>query len=237
MPDLSFGTHFFQDLVEADIRYLPLYPDEEGTVFQEIFLRRATNLLPQILPEYKHLAETIRVIDVVHETGGEVLKVLMNAELGEAVGLLAKSEPVPEPSSPEDAKQDIPAENHWRWRMQMARRIAERLDPTRFGVKGIYVFGSAKNATSQPGSDLDLIVHFAGNEKQMADLQSWLEGWSLSLAESNYLRTGYKSRGLLDVHYITDEDIAKQTSYAVKINAVTDAAHPLPMGTDGKEAS
>ncbi|MFZ1684074.1 MAG: PEP/pyruvate-binding domain-containing protein, partial [Candidatus Zixiibacteriota bacterium] len=25
-PDLSFGTHFFQDLVEAQIRYLPLYP-------------------------------------------------------------------------------------------------------------------------------------------------------------------------------------------------------------------
>jgi hypothetical protein len=26
VPDLSFGTHFFQDLVEAQIRYLPLYP-------------------------------------------------------------------------------------------------------------------------------------------------------------------------------------------------------------------
>ena len=31
LPDLSFGTHFFQDLVEAEIRYLPLYPDEHGT--------------------------------------------------------------------------------------------------------------------------------------------------------------------------------------------------------------
>ena len=26
LPELSFGTHFFQDLVEASIRYLPLYP-------------------------------------------------------------------------------------------------------------------------------------------------------------------------------------------------------------------
>ncbi|HEY5124760.1 MAG TPA: PEP/pyruvate-binding domain-containing protein, partial [Ignavibacteria bacterium] len=30
LPDLSFGTHFFQDLVESSIRYIPLYPDDEG---------------------------------------------------------------------------------------------------------------------------------------------------------------------------------------------------------------
>jgi len=30
LPDLSFGTHFFQDLVESEIRYLPLYPDNGG---------------------------------------------------------------------------------------------------------------------------------------------------------------------------------------------------------------
>ena len=28
VPDVSFGTHFFQDLVESGIRYLPLYPDD-----------------------------------------------------------------------------------------------------------------------------------------------------------------------------------------------------------------
>jgi len=42
-PDLSFGTHFFQDLVESSIRYLPLYPDDPGAIFNESFLtRRAT---------------------------------------------------------------------------------------------------------------------------------------------------------------------------------------------------
>ena len=40
VPDLSFGTHFFQDLVEAGIRYLPLFPGERGEVFNELFLRR-----------------------------------------------------------------------------------------------------------------------------------------------------------------------------------------------------
>jgi hypothetical protein len=57
----------------------------------------------------------------------------------------------------------------------------------------------------------------------------WLEGWSLCLDEVNYLRTGYRSGGLLDFHFVTDEDLLNRTSYAVKINAVTDAARPLAM--------
>lgn len=51
----------------------------------------------------------------------------------------------------------------------------------------------------------------------------------LSLAELNFLRTGVKTAGLLDVHYVTDDDVRRQTSYAVKIGAVTDAARKLPM--------
>ena len=39
VPDLSFGTHFFQDLVEAQIRYLPLYPDEDENVLNEAVLQ------------------------------------------------------------------------------------------------------------------------------------------------------------------------------------------------------
>jgi hypothetical protein len=60
-------------------------------------------------------------------------------------------------------------------------------------------------------------------------LALWLEGWSLSLGEMNYLRTGSRSEGLLDVHYVTDEDIARRTSFAVKIGAATDAARPLAL--------
>ncbi len=42
VPDLSFGTHFFQDLVESSIRYLPLYPDDPETIFAAPLLRRAS---------------------------------------------------------------------------------------------------------------------------------------------------------------------------------------------------
>jgi len=49
------------------------------------------------------------------------------------------------------------------------------------------------------------------------------------LSEINYLRTGVKTQGLLDVHYITDDDIENKTSYALKISALTEAAHPLKL--------
>ena len=49
------------------------------------------------------------------------------------------------------------------------------------------------------------------------------------MSHFNYLKTGYKTDGLLDVHIITDEDIKNKTSYAVKINAVTDPAKKLKL--------
>ena len=59
---------------------------------------------------------------------------------------------------------------------------------------------------------------------------SVIEFWqSLSLDELNYTRTGYRTGGLLDVHFVTDEDLRKGSSYAVKIGAVTDPARPLPL--------
>jgi len=88
-PDLSFGTHFFQDLVEASIRYLPLYPDDPGVAFNRAFLLESHNTLAKLLPAFAHLAETLRVIDVGQATGGQVLRVLMNADLERAVAFLA----------------------------------------------------------------------------------------------------------------------------------------------------
>jgi pyruvate, water dikinase len=88
VPDLSFGTHFFQDLVEAGIRYLPLYPDEPGNRFNDAFLLGGRNRLEQLAPEFAHLADTLRVLDIPSETGGQRLRICMNGELDEAMGFL-----------------------------------------------------------------------------------------------------------------------------------------------------
>jgi predicted nucleotidyltransferase len=125
-------------------------------------------------------------------------------------------------------------EEHWRWRMRMAKHLAAELDAEKFGVVALYLFGSTKNATAGPGSDIDLLVHFRGTPEQESELRSWLGAWSQRLAEMNYQRTGNPSEGLLDVHLITDDDIAQRTSYAVKIGATTDAAMLLPTKKSAK---
>ena len=170
-------------------------------------------------------------MDVPKAAEGRVLRVLMNADLDEAVGVLV--EPAATVDAVDTAETVAPPQRgqDWRWRLRMAERIAAQLDPERFGVAGFYVFGSTKNATAGPASDIDVLIHFRGTPEQRTMLERWLEGWSLCLAEINYLRTGYKTAGLLDVHIVTDEDIARRTSYAVKIDGVTDAARPLPLGS------
>jgi pyruvate,water dikinase len=229
MPDLSFGTHFFQDLVEGQIRYLPLFPDDKGVQFNERFLNIAPNIMASAVPEYAGLSDVIRLIDVPQATDGCVLRVLMNAELSEAIGLLAPPVAGDEQIETRPVETGRPAEQTWLWRYRMAEHIASELDPEKFGVVGFYIFGSTKNATAGLGSDIDILVHFKGTDQQREDLMTWLDGWSLCLDEINYLRTGYRTGGLLDVHIVTDEDIANKTSYAVKIGAVTDPARPLPL--------
>jgi pyruvate,water dikinase len=228
VPDLSFGTHFFQDLVEASIRYLPLYPDEPENVFNEDFLLGAPNLLPELLPDHARLAGTVRVIDVPRATGGSVLRVLLNGDEDRAVAVLSTPSALAD-TTPERHGSAAARDFHWRWRLHMAERIAGQLEAARFGVQAVYLVGSTKNATCGAGSDIDLLVHYDGAEEHRRALDAWFEGWSLSLAEQNFLRTGVRTSGLLDVHYVTDADIRAETSYAVKIGAATDGARPLAL--------
>jgi hypothetical protein len=227
VPDLSFGTHFFQDLVESSIRYLPLYPDEPGVVFDDAFFR-GENLLPALLPEFAHLADVVRVIDVPRAAGGQVLRILMNADLGEAVAVFAPPEEREDATPVTAAPAARPGDDHSRWRLRMVEELAASLDAGRFGVRAVYVFGSTKNGTAGPASDVDLIVHVDGTRPR-DDLQGWLEGWSRALAAANYVRTGRRRAGLLDVQLVSDEDVAQGTGYAAKIGAVTDAARPLAL--------
>jgi len=235
-PELSFGTHFFQDLVESGIRYLPLYPDDQGIIFNDTFLRRSPSLLTQLLPEYADLEDVIRVIDVAAVSQGRALHIAMNADLEQAIGYLSPysqrthipvNQPVFTPPTSSSSAAKPVDDTFWRWRYYMAERIAEHLDFGRYGVKGVYLIGSTNNGTAGPGSDIDLLIHIQGSPQQRQELDQWLKGWSQSLAESNYLKTGYRSEGLLDIHYITDQDIEDKTSFAIKIGAITDPAYPL----------
>jgi pyruvate, water dikinase len=229
IPDLSFGTHFFQDLVEASIRYLPLYPDDDGVVFNETFLTHAQNTFAELLPEFKHLQHVIKVIDVAEDTGGMICTILQNAELDEAVAFFTLPGAIQQYQTSLTGVPLHHSEDHWSWRVRMAERIAANVDAQRFGVKAMYVIGSAKNATAGPKSDIDLLIHHEASEEQTQCLSLWLDGWNQCLCEINFSRTGYRVEQMLDAHFITDDDIEKKSSFAVKINAVSDGARQLPM--------
>jgi pyruvate,water dikinase len=231
-PDPSFGTHFFQDLVESSIRYLPLYPDDRGITFNEDFLTQSTSIFPEMLPDYTNLAEVIRVIDIQAVANGRVLQVMMNADKELALGRLTLPSKVVElevKKADKHVYREV-TDIHWRWRLQVAESIADILDSNRFGIKGIYIFGSVNNATAGPESDIDLLIHFNGSDAQRDRLQLWLDGWNASLSEMNYQRTGYRVRALLDVHLVTDEDVRNRTGFASHIGAINDAARPLALG-------
>ncbi len=64
MPELSYGSHMFQDLMEAGIFYTALFENEKTRIFNRSFLYEYENLLPQILPKLAEYQEIIRVRDV-----------------------------------------------------------------------------------------------------------------------------------------------------------------------------
>jgi hypothetical protein len=64
IPDLSFGTHFFQDMVEMDIFYMAIYPEQEGVVFNASWIKKQPNILENLMPDDTRFADVVRVCDV-----------------------------------------------------------------------------------------------------------------------------------------------------------------------------
>ena len=81
----GFGTHFFQELIEASILYLPLYPDDDSVLYNEEFLRDSPNSLAELRPDDAGMADVVRVIDVAAVCPGRRLDLVMDGELQEAL--------------------------------------------------------------------------------------------------------------------------------------------------------
>jgi len=59
MPELSFGSHFFQDIVESDIFYAAIFEGESDVIFQPEKILVLKNLLGELLPEEREWEEVI----------------------------------------------------------------------------------------------------------------------------------------------------------------------------------
>ncbi len=63
IPDVSLGTHFFNDLVEMNMLYLAVYPEREDYYVNQSFLENKNSALTTLLPQAQMWDHIIYVID------------------------------------------------------------------------------------------------------------------------------------------------------------------------------
>jgi len=63
IPDVSLGTHLFNDLVEMDILYLAFFPDRDENTWNRSFFEESPNRLADLMPSAAGMADIVRVID------------------------------------------------------------------------------------------------------------------------------------------------------------------------------
>jgi hypothetical protein len=73
VPDVSLGTHFFNDIVEMDMLYIAVYPEREGTICDLQLLQSLPNRLEELLAESARWAEVVKVFDSPAKTSGQAL--------------------------------------------------------------------------------------------------------------------------------------------------------------------
>jgi hypothetical protein len=71
IPDVSLGTHFFNDLVEHDVLYVAYFPRKSGNFLDVEWFCRAPSRLLELDPIAAALEHVVRVIDC-KDVGGEV---------------------------------------------------------------------------------------------------------------------------------------------------------------------
>jgi len=84
-PELSYGTHFFQDLIEAEIIYLPVFPERPAASFNLQFFNESINSLGEQLPELVEFVDYVRLIDVHSAYNGAYAHVIADPQTRQAI--------------------------------------------------------------------------------------------------------------------------------------------------------
>ena len=85
----SYGTHFFQDLVESQIYPLAIHPEEDGDYLNLDFIRQSENQISKFIPEQSKASRCIKVIHIPTERPGYHMEIIMDGQ--SALGYLTQS--------------------------------------------------------------------------------------------------------------------------------------------------
>lgn len=91
-PEPSFGTHFFQDLMEAQIYPLAIFLDDKEARFNHDFFYKTPNRLSKFIAIDRPLTRTLRLLAVNDYRSGHHIELVMDGQKGRAVAYLARDE-------------------------------------------------------------------------------------------------------------------------------------------------
>ena len=88
--EVSYGTHFYLDLVEAQIYPLSIMLEQKDTCFNMDWIRKQANILDDLLPDESEMAPIIQVIDLEQVEKGRRLSVYMSLRKGRSLAVFEK---------------------------------------------------------------------------------------------------------------------------------------------------
>ena len=91
-PEVSYGTHFFNDLVEAHIAPIAIFPDNPETTFKEDFFIGTSNQLSLKVPKFTSYESVVHVINVPDSSGGQLLQIYQDNQKQNGVGFVGSPE-------------------------------------------------------------------------------------------------------------------------------------------------
>lgn len=87
-PDSSFGTHFFQDMMEAQIYPLSLQLDDNRTTFNRDFFEKSPNHLSELVKTSGKIAEVIRLVEVATYRPDHHMEIYFDGDKNRAIAYL-----------------------------------------------------------------------------------------------------------------------------------------------------
>jgi len=91
-PEPSFGTHFFQDLIESHIYPLAVFLDDDDAVFNREFFYDTPNCLNDFIPKEGELTNVLRLIRVSDFRANHTIQLVMDDEVGRAAAYLVQAQ-------------------------------------------------------------------------------------------------------------------------------------------------
>ena len=88
-PESSFGTHFFQDLMEAQIYPVSIQMDDERTIFNVDFFKKSRNFLSEFVQTSERICDTLRLINVAAEHPDCHIEIVLDGDKNRAIAFLA----------------------------------------------------------------------------------------------------------------------------------------------------